>query len=137
MLAEGYATHQQNDKIDGPPLDILRFEHISPNILICLFNGEVKTVDLHLKPESLHMGYYEPDEENPDYYKKLRDLETGAETGKQVSISWSDLPLKIIDIKQQCEKIKEQLKYTPDLNAGQFALEMMAGVPRIRFNMTV
>jgi hypothetical protein len=135
LMIDGYATVQQKDKIDGVPLEILRLEKISPNLLICLFNGSVKTVDVHLKPESLHMGYFEPDTEHPDYYKKLRDLETGAETDKLVAVSWSDSILRIVDMKQQCQKIKQALNYARELDAGQFALEMMAGVPRVRFNV--
>jgi hypothetical protein len=37
-------------------IELLRMERLSANVLICLFKGEIKTVDIHQKPETLHFG---------------------------------------------------------------------------------
>jgi hypothetical protein len=41
--------------------------------MICLFDGEVKKVDISLKPEGLHFGF------ESDNTLKLRDSNTGTE----------------------------------------------------------
>lgn len=39
------------------PLDVHAIERIGPGILLALFEGEVRTTELYLKPEGLHFGF--------------------------------------------------------------------------------
>ncbi len=52
-------------------LVILRNETLSANVRLCLFEGELKTLSLHLKPEMLHFGLDE--ETGKGLFKKWRD----------------------------------------------------------------
>ncbi len=136
LQVDGYGTKQDPDSFKtADTLELLRIERISPTLLICLFKGVVKTVDLHLKAETLHMGYDDLGDGHSDYFKKLRNLSDGKENGKTLEISWKDQQLRLVDMEQQAKLIKNALANNSSaLNAGQFALEMLVGVPRIRFN---
>jgi hypothetical protein len=35
---------------------LLHIERLSPNVLLCLFDGEINSVAIHQKPETLHCG---------------------------------------------------------------------------------
>jgi hypothetical protein len=50
-------------------------ERLSANVLICLFKGKIKTLDIHQKPETLHFGL-DSDDENKTFYKKSDTIET-------------------------------------------------------------
>jgi hypothetical protein len=53
-------------------LPLLRMARLSANVLLCLFEGVVQTVDLHLKPETLHFGLDKPQGDHKVFYKKLK-----------------------------------------------------------------
>jgi hypothetical protein len=55
-------------------LPLLRMTRLSANVLICLFEGIVKTVDLHLKPETLHCGVDKSGGDQDSFSKKLKEL---------------------------------------------------------------
>ncbi len=43
----------------GAPLQPLRIDRLSPNVLLCLFNGIAKQINIMEPPETLHFGLYE------------------------------------------------------------------------------
>ncbi|MEO1261715.1 MAG: hypothetical protein AAFZ15_23125 [Bacteroidota bacterium] len=51
---KGYTTFQISDA--GNRLPLLRAIRLSDQVLFCLFAGEVKAVDIHQKPETIHYG---------------------------------------------------------------------------------
>ena len=55
-------------------LPLLRMARLSANVLICLFEGIVKTVDLHLKPETLHCGIDKSGGDQDRFSKTLKVL---------------------------------------------------------------
>jgi len=55
-------------------LPLLRMARLSANVLICLFEGIVQTVDLHLKPDTLHCGVDKPGGDQNSFSKKLKKL---------------------------------------------------------------
>lgn len=131
---EGYSTLIQDKSVANPKhkLTILRKERLSDNILLCLFQGEVKTVDFSLKSQSVNCGI-DPIE-GQKFQKGLRKLsgEQGQET--------IDVPLKsegqgVINIKGLADAIKAQLNYQQDFTSAQFALTMIEGAPKVRFCM--
>ncbi|MEZ5476191.1 MAG: hypothetical protein R3E95_01430 [Thiolinea sp.] len=95
MQVEGYTTLPAvgEDKEEGfaTPLNMVRMERLGTDILLCLFDGDLQTVDLHEVPEVIHFGVsYDP--ENPidvidandstnstwtsSWYKAYRDTDT-------------------------------------------------------------
>lgn len=58
-------------------LPLLRMKRIAPDTLLCLFAGDLQTMDIHEKPEVIHFGLsYESGQGaagKPCYYKVLRD----------------------------------------------------------------
>ena len=71
-------------------LKIIRREKLSNDILLCIFEEEVKTVDIHLEPEALHFGLTSNDADMT-FYKMLRDrsgieLEKKDDTGEVAHI---------------------------------------------------
>ena len=117
-------------------LPLLRVERLSPNVLLVLFKGVAQTVDISLPGEALHFGYVRPFGEDPDYYKELKDLSSGKEfpenEGKSSPVVWRDKNLRVVNVHKQQQDIKGRITpktYTP----AEFAVEMIEGVPKIRF----
>jgi hypothetical protein len=122
-------------------LPLLRLERLSAEVIICLFDGEALTIDIHQKPETLHFGLDSPDQTHKDYYKKLCNT-TGIEAGLEVSpIPWQggNAASRIIDMQSFGEMIKNKLASNPSqpapaFTSAQFALEMIEGVQKVRFS---
>lgn len=127
LLVDGYSkVIDTNDRVSSADrLKLLRMERLSANILICLFNGEIKTVDIHQKPETLHFGL-DSDDGNTSFYKKLRDIQANENGRKIDSIPWSHEKKRVINITHMAKKIQWQS------TSAQFALEMIEGVERVR-----
>lgn len=107
------------------PLSCLRIDRLSPNVLFCLFEGEVKTVDIHLAPETMHFGV--DSIKGDTVTKTLR-----GEGGKTVQVPWlGDKGRGVIDIAGLVEQIKAATKANPYTSA-QFALDMVEGVQKVR-----
>lgn len=145
LLVDGYDTAVTDlDSIDvteGQLLPLLRMEKLAKDVLICLFAGEVKTVDVHLQPESMHFGLDAPTEESPEWSKNLRD-EQGETTETLISpIPWQNEAKEVIDLTALTELMKVELeKMNGDatldkFTSGQFALQMIEGVQKVRFVM--
>lgn len=123
-------------------LPLLRMERLSANVLLCLFNGEIKTVDIHLKPEAMHFGIDVPTEAPTKFHKELRNPQ-----GKSLpkldldTIPWKDPEQKVIDITGLAGAIEKKLHSEKDqtltptkaFTSAQFALEMIEGVQKVRF----
>jgi len=78
LLVEA-STSQVTDNGELPnPMLPIRMETLSQNVLLLLFEGEIATLDIHLKPETIHFGFSVDPENLNSYQKKLRD-ENGEE----------------------------------------------------------
>lgn len=121
------------------PLTILRRENLAPNILLCLFQGQAATVDIHLAPESLHFGFDRPFGAHTTFYKELKDLTSGEITAplQTTDICW--LPTagsnsRVVDIVTLADNIATALQQPQSgFTSAQMTLEMIEGVPRARF----
>ena len=55
LLVDGYDQVVSNldaiDPTEANLLPLLRMETLAKDVLLCLFEGEIKTVDIHLQPE--------------------------------------------------------------------------------------
>lgn len=134
LLVDGYNEVVNNDQPvdEDKKIELLRMERLSANVLICLFKGEIKTVDIHQKPETLHFGL-DWDDENKTFYKKLKNLD-GQQIDKKVdNIPWKDSEKRVIDINSLTNRIKEQVDNSSSFTSAQLALEMIEGVEKVRF----
>lgn len=68
-------------------LQRLRMTRLSKNVLLCLFAGEVSTVDIHQKPEALHFGVNRSGDKPPECYRRLK-TRTASESKETVKIHW-------------------------------------------------
>jgi hypothetical protein len=105
----------------------LRMERLSKNVLICMFAGEIKAVDIHQKPEALHFGFNPSDSSVPgsDYSK---------DKGEKVLIDWKDLDKRVVDIKKLADQLRGAASTPEDpYGSAKFAVDMIEGVERVRF----
>uniref|UniRef100_UPI0030D88496 hypothetical protein n=1 Tax=Cyanothece sp. BG0011 TaxID=2082950 RepID=UPI0030D88496 len=121
------------DPTEGELLPLLRMETLAKDVLICLFEGEVKTVDIHLKPESMHFGLDAPTDESPEWSKNLRD-ENGELMDKFLisPIPWRNEGKEVINLQDFATQMNGHLNLD-EFTSGQFGLQMIEGVQKVRF----
>ncbi len=119
----------------GAQLDALRFERLSPNVLLCLFKGQFKKVVCHLPPQGLHFGFTAPEKDGDLPFKDLKNLTTGDKTGQQQAILWRSEDRRVVDIGGLQKAMKANVRGMKDGDSGQFAIEMIEGVSKIVFGL--
>ncbi len=148
-VAGGGTTFVPAGVTEANILKLLRMERIAPDTLLCLFAGELKTVDLNEKAEVIHFGVaYQGGEgasRTPCYYKVLRDPTTGDEysvdpstvdvcksdpNGHWVTVPFSNPTAGLIAIAQLKDALQAARHKTMAPNL--FAFEMVEGVAKIR-----
>lgn len=120
LLVDGSYVDQKGTQV-GPNAP-LRMDRLTTNILICLFEGELQAVDIHLKPETLHFGVSKPDSEHPDHkwYKVLRKKD-GSEAFVAVTFKSGE---NVIDI-------DNLVMLSSSLTSAEFAYQMIEGVEKV------
>ena len=109
------------------PTKRLRFDRLGEDVLLCLFQGEIKTVDIHEHPETIHFGVdpgAHPSDIH-DYKKVLRDKNSGI-PGKPTNLKWKSGDKRTLCIADLA--IKGQAK-----NSAEFGVTMIEGVEKVRF----
>lgn len=117
---------------NSPALKLLRFERLFPDVLLCLFEGEVKQVKIHQPPEGLHFGVNLPQPPEGKFTKTPRGKD-----GKELSNTSKDVPFReehdrVIQINVLAESLKNFLEADPYTSA-EFALQMVEGVEQVTF----
>ena len=112
----------------GRKLECLRTDRLSPNVLLCLFVGDVKTVALHPKPEDLHFGIDSPDPGHPTLHKKLRNNRRSETPTVITDLPWRRQPSRTLNISALAAAIAPN---QPAFTSAQFALEMIEGVDMV------
>ena len=120
----------------GETLTILRMDRLSANVLLCLFNGQVKTLDLHLKPEAVHFGVDPKVNDATTYAKALRNNKGEEEADKVVDpVPWN-AGNRVVNIAGLAGAIVAKLGVAAtSFTSAQFALEMIEGVEKVRYRM--
>jgi hypothetical protein len=147
LLVDAYEDQMENRPSNSVSLNMLRMERLASNVLICLFDGDIQTVEIHQKPETLHFGldvHTELETPSSGFYKKLRDptsgapstdtVEMGAPPKDNVEIStshWRSGSLATLDISGLAQAIKG--KASAPFTSAQFALQMVEGVQKVVF----
>jgi hypothetical protein len=123
--------------LENQKLKILRRDRLSKDVLICLFDGEIRTVDISLKPEGLHFGF---NNDTDNIWRELRQLDGKEMSDWQVKpIPWKDESKKVVEINNLANEIKEKLKQKDQIEesnpftSAQFALQMIQGAEKVRF----
>ena len=100
-------------------------ERLSPEILLCIFEGDLKTADLYLKPEGLNFG---ADVQTDGSYNK--EIITG---GKTIEIPFKEkgTAYKRLDLMAIAQNIKA--KTDKAVTAAEFGMEMIDGSNKGRF----
>jgi len=140
LLVDAYDTVVKDSGFIAPdeatPLVRLRMEKLAPDVLICLFKGEVKTVDIHQTPEGMHFGLDAPSGEPDKFTKNLRNIygEGSADLIIQ-DIPWHDRTEGIVNISAMVDEMKNllQLGEYSEFTSAQFGLQMIEGVQKVRF----
>ena len=120
-------------------LPLLRMARLSGNILLCLFEGVIQTIDLHLKPGTLHFGLNKIGDK---FSKEIRSLSNRPLDNPIVTVTWRVVKINDVDISQEKRIIDisilakdiRDLVYNKDvpISSAEFALEMIAGSEKIR-----
>ncbi|MBB3191349.1 hypothetical protein FHR94_002608 [Halomonas cerina] len=116
-----------------PPL---RRELYSSNVLCCLFEGDLKAVDIYLKPETLHFGLDASMKKAGEFARKLRAAD-GSSVGNNDKtidpVPRRENAGRVIDIAGLSVKLKEAQNLNRSLTSDMFALEMIEGSVKVRF----
>ena len=130
LQVEGYKIKLENDQkakaVDT--LQILRTVNLSPNVKLCLFDGDLKTVSLHLKAEALHFGV--DNNGVADYSKKWRD-----KNGEEVA--GSPIPVDIKDGVLELDKLLAIYKSKDPAftSSAHLAVQLLEGVDEVRWTV--
>jgi hypothetical protein len=135
MLIDAYDTAiPDGGDISGlKPLARLRMDRLSENVLLCLFDGKVRTVHVHLLPETLHFGVDHDPQAATGYAKLLRGSDGKLKTGTRVEVSWRTLSAgkttrtveQVIDIAALAAGIER------GITSARFAKEMIEGISSV------
>lgn len=127
-------------------LNILRMEHLGPNTLICLVDGDIEQIDIHEAPESLHYGLdsfgIEESKKNIYRFKKNPDKPTEIIMDKN-----NPIPLNLSKSKcfrknsprtlkmNQLSKLigTKQKPKIDKLDSSEMGFEMIVGVGMVSF----
>jgi peptidoglycan hydrolase-like protein with peptidoglycan-binding domain len=115
LLVDGYDKDDTDTVKPLPPLCLP--ERLSKNVLLCLFDVEVRAVDIHQKPETLHFGFNRPEPGSDFLYKE----KTGT---KRIIIK----DKRVVDIGKLAGA-----EYLASGHSAQFASDMIEGVERVQF----
>jgi hypothetical protein len=138
LLVEGYESVIDHDDFEpnAEKLPLLRMERLAEDVLLCLFHGQVSTVDIHQKPEALQYGVDEVVEENKTFKKEFRRAD-GELSGVQRTFSdaWRSADDRVLDIASLFEAVKNDgsLGYGATFTAAHFGLAMIEGAEKVRW----
>ncbi len=133
---------------------LLRMDHLSPNVLLCMFEGMVKKVVIHEYPEVLHFGVdTDSSGANISFSKSFRYIvdHDGHAAGEQVPVAiappiqiagfmrtGSTGVLRMNDLANGIHtELKDRIAYEGAFTAAEFALEMVEGVEAVNFKIDI
>jgi len=145
----GLEIQAYKDSPPKTPLEPLRLEHLSENVLLCFFEGIIQELHIHEHAQDLHFGV-DPSAKPPiTYSKSLRYLEKhdGHDPGEQIAASiappidiesrFRDKTGRVLCVDKLAGAIKDELAakvgYKGNFTAAEFSLEMVEGVEQVVF----
>lgn len=141
LMVEGDSAESK----EGKPL---RYERLGQNVAIAIFAGAIKTLTLHLPPESLHFGFSRDASDGDAYFKEVKDLADGEELSTQsgatrrtaVNFGWRPGAerLRIFVPGRMRDNLNDRLAAAGKQvvsHAGQLAIQLLEGVPRLQVSI--
>ena len=133
---------------------LLRMDRVAPDILLCLFDGLIQRVSVHLPPEGLHFGVDIPDAgdtrfADARFIKALRGLTKG-QAGTPLDPVQGRVPAVAVPLRKGDKRVirasalrdamTQGLPVTAVapggvLTSAEFAIEMTQGVDRVSFDV--
>ena len=141
LLVDGYDTAvADKDSIDpteGNLLPLVRMDKLAKDVLICIFKGEVKTVDIHQKPEAMHSGV-DPFGVDEPVTKDLRNADGELIENSKIPVPWNNSEKRAIDLVEFADSMKTWFNSqgggsVENFTSAQFGLQMIEGVQKVRF----
>jgi hypothetical protein len=129
-------------------------DHLSPNVLLCMFEGMVRKVVIHEYPEVLHFGVdADAAGGNITFSKSFRYIvdHDGHAAGDHVPVAIAP-PVQITDFTRAGStgvlrmsdlangihaELKDKIAYGGAFTAAEFALEMVEGVEAVNFKIDI
>ncbi|MFY0576652.1 hypothetical protein ACN28S_22000 [Cystobacter fuscus] len=139
LLVEAYNERVEDEDFlptDKQTLPPIRIEKLSKDVLLGLFEGELKTLDVHQKPEAMHFGLdAQQDGGSANYSKNLRNPESGAGDEELLidAVPWRDGERGPVDVVGLSEAMRGKLGQQKSFTSAPFALQMIEGVQKVRF----
>ncbi|TRU85930.1 MAG: hypothetical protein EWV76_13410 [Microcystis novacekii Mn_MB_F_20050700_S1] len=132
LEVEGYSDRVTGYDFAVPQnkLKIIRRDLLSDQILLCLFAGEVKTLDISIKASSVNCGV-NPIQKGAKITKGLRKLDGGQMDGN-IDVPFRN-DLGVINIQDMANRLKAALQLANNFTSAQFAATMIEGSPKVRF----
>lgn len=105
----------------GDPLKALRIETLGRQLLLGIFQGEIKRLEIAQPPEGLHFGFLT---EEGILKKTVRDIDEGRLREEQAELVWKSKEDRVIDVKASARNLKETAGLS-QMTSAEFALEMI------------
>ena len=105
----------------GEPLKALRIETLGRQLLLGIFKGEIRRLEIAQPPEGLHFGFHT---EDGVMKKTVREINEGKLGDKQAELVWKSKEDRVIDVKASAAKLKE-VAGLQNMTSAEFALEMI------------
>ncbi|NEO88874.1 MAG: hypothetical protein F6K56_00725 [Moorea sp. SIO3G5] len=124
---------------EGNSLDSVRVEQLSSSIMLCIFEGSLDRVELHLKPEILHYGLTPDNSAQSGYVKYLRDNSGSELTSEPVECSISERKLDIAQLKSDIDtkySNNGNIEWADSATSAELAVQMLEGVEKVIFQQT-
>ncbi|MEN3326820.1 MAG: hypothetical protein V7638_1627 [Acidobacteriota bacterium] len=112
------------------PAKRLRFDRVGEDVLLCVFEGVIQTIDIHEHPDTIHFGVDPGDDPSilTKYTKALRILkgQNAGDLGPPVPLGWKSTDKRTLNILDLAGKGTAQ-------NSAEFGVTMIEGAEKVRF----
>lgn len=136
-LVEGWqGLEMKASGVDGrgnhiDPLQALRIDRLSPDIMLCIFNGKVTEIEIKQPPEGLHFGAaYIDNAYHKFHLRKLTpDKEAGDQIDKKFNIPMRSGSWRVVNVLELANCMKEDLEVVKAIEdpftSAEFAVQMV------------
>lgn len=135
----GLEVNGYSDKEGDNEIPKVRFDHLSEEVMICIFDGIVEMVAIHEPPEALHSGVAK----DGNNFKTSLRMVAGNKPGSPISGGFAPVTMRAdaqtMKVKDAAGSIWKTLKdppyseQIPVFTSAEYALEMIKGVVKVEF----
>lgn len=125
------------------PLQILRMDRLAPDILLCIYNGQVTEIEVKQPPEAIHFGAASKPggghEKTGLRIIKGEAQALGARCEGTVQVSMDNRGTRVVKMSELAATIKtelvnkQQMSKTDVFTSAEFAVEMIESPARVTF----